>query len=71
MVISDEIKAEIRRLNSTTGFLNLFFEKLTQTKTQAEAYREAEKEYQSIFGENRYSSYDSFRKTKNRLIKKG
>jgi lipoate-protein ligase A len=52
------------------GFNQIFEEYLSETGSKAEAYRLTEKEYKESFKTYRYSSYESFRKSRERLFKK-
>jgi len=53
------------------GFNAIFEEHLSKTGSKTEAYRLTEKEYSEAFrGDKRYSSYESFRKSRERLFKK-
>ena len=64
-----KIQLEILALLSPSGFEKRFHKHCKETKTYSEAYELTEKEYQKNFGKRRYSSYDSFRVTKNRKIR--
>jgi len=63
------IPIEILALLSPAGFEKRFHKNCKKTKNYEEAYEETEKEYEENFGKRRYSSYDSFRVTKNRKIR--
>jgi len=52
------------------GFNAVFEEHLSATGSKSEAYKLTEAEYRADFRENRYSSYESFRKSRERLFKK-
>lgn len=52
------------------GFNAVFEEYLSKCGSKAKAYRMTEAEYCSSFKENRYSSYESFRVSRERLFKK-
>ena len=52
------------------GFYKRYLHNVKLTKTYIKAYQLIENEYVETFGKKRYSSYDSFRIIKNRLIKK-
>ena len=51
------------------GFNRIFEEYLSQCGSKHEAYELTEKEYHSYFNENRYSNYESFRKSRERLFR--
>lgn len=57
-------------LTTTTGFDDAFFKNLASCKTQVEAYTLTEQEYHSYFGRNRYSSFESYRISRNKRIRK-
>ena len=61
-----KIPIEILALLSPSGFEKRFHQNCKDTKSYELAYEKTESEYESNFGKRRYSSYDSFRVTKNR-----
>jgi len=52
------------------GFYRRYLHNVKLTSTYIKAYQLTENEYIETFGKKRYSSYDSFRIVKNRIIKK-
>ena len=60
------IPIEILALLSPAGFEKRFHKHCKNSKNYEHAYELTEKEYEQNFGKRRYSSYDSFRVTKNR-----
>lgn len=60
---------EILALLSPSGFEKRFYKNCKSSKSYSEAYEKTEQEYESNFGKRRYSSYDSFRVTKNKKIR--
>ena len=52
------------------GFYRRYLHNVKLTPTYIKAYQLTENEYVETFGKKRYSSYDSFRIIKNRIIKK-
>ena len=54
--------AKVRQLITLTGYLQIFNEYCTRTKTYKEAWELTERDYFRVFGVNRYSSYESFNK---------
>ena len=52
------------------GFYRRYLYNVKLTSTYIKAYQLTEDEYVETFGKRRYSSYDSFRIIKNRIIKK-
>ena len=61
-----KIKLEILALLSPAGFEKRFHKNCQVVKKYEDAYELTEQEYEEHFGKRRYSSYDSFRVTKNR-----
>jgi len=61
---------EILALLSPEGFEKRFYKNCKETKTNFEAYEVTEKEYKKIFNKRKYSSYDSFRVSMTKRIKK-
>lgn len=64
-----KIEAHILRLQTTEGFINLFFLMCQEYPTQEKAYDACERQYSSYFGKPKYSSFESFRQIKNRHFK--
>jgi len=60
------IPIEILALLSPSGFEKRFYKNCKTAKNYETAYEITETEYETNFGKRRYSSYDSFRVTKNR-----
>lgn len=52
------------------GFYKRYLHNIKLTSTYIKAYQLTEDEYVETFGKKRYSTYDSFRIIKNRIIKK-
>ena len=65
-----KIKPEILALLSPSGFEKRFHKNTQISITYKLAYELTEQEYKQNFGKRKYSSYDSFRVTKNRRNKK-
>ncbi len=61
----------IIQLSTAQGFYIRFVHHLRQDNdiSQKAAYEATEAEYKAIFHRRRYSGYNSFRKTKNRLLR--
>ena len=57
---------EILALLSPSGFEKRFHKNCQTSKNYYDAYEKTEIEYENNFGKRKYSSYDSFRVTKNR-----
>lgn len=64
-----KIDLEILALLSPAGFEKRFHYYCKEAPSYEQAYEKTEKEYEQNFGKRRYSSYDSFRVTKNRKNK--
>ena len=60
----------VKQLITFNGYLQVFYENCRITKTCFEAWEKTEQEYAQIFGQNRYSCYESFRVVRERKLKK-
>jgi hypothetical protein len=60
----------IRKIGTVTGFYEYYFQQLKNHKTEIECFEAVNDLYFEYFGEYKYSSYDSFRKVKNKHLKK-
>jgi hypothetical protein len=69
IVAENAIFGEFKDIRNA-GFYNRYLHNVKLTSTYLKAYQLTENEYTEIFGKKRYSSYDSFRIIKNRIIKK-
>jgi len=69
IVAENAIFGEFKDIRNA-GFYNRYLHNVKLTPTYLKAYQLTENEYTEIFGKKRYSSYDSFRIIKNRIIKK-
>ncbi|WP_435624484.1 hypothetical protein [Flagellimonas sp.] len=56
----------MRRLATRLGFFQYYFENLKEHRTQVECFIYVNEKYFDLFGEYRYSDYDSFRKLYNK-----
>ncbi len=60
----------VKQLSTPKGFIRRYLFHLNKGGvSQTEAYEQTETEYNEIFERRRYSSYDSFRQIKNRIIR--
>lgn len=62
----DELQEQnrlMRQLATPVGFYQYFFKQLPQHRTQVECFNTVNDLYFDLFGEYRYSSYHSFRRT--------
>jgi len=64
-VYIEKSKVDLYHLSS---FIDKYFENLKQVKTQKQAWRKTEQVFVEVFGEQRFSSFDSFRKTRNSYL---
>lgn len=64
----------IHRLVSDEGFITEFWRRLNEmrakdpTVTQEDVFDSLQEEYKSVFGVDRYKSFDAFRKRRDRKI---
>lgn len=64
----------IHRLVSDDGFITEFWRRLNEmrakdpTVTQEDVFDSLQEEYKSVFGVDRYKSFDAFRKRRDRKI---
>lgn len=56
-------KDRLLKLSTPAGFRAVYFEYIAKTGTCQAAYEAAEREYKKYYGQNRYTSYLSFRNT--------
>lgn len=61
---------EVLDLLDLEGFNEKFEEELRNHRTQEEAYEHTEQLHEQFFGRRKYSGYDSFRKVRERKLKK-
>jgi hypothetical protein len=64
-----KIDPHIASWTTPEGFEALFCRMCGEYSTYQRAYQAAERMYSAQFGRNRYSSYDSFKNTKNRKLR--
>jgi len=62
VVYIEKSKVDLYHLSK---FIDRYFSYLAESRTQKEAWQQTEKEFVSVFGEQRFSSFDSFRKIRN------
>ena len=60
----------LRKLGTRQGFFQYYFERLPKHRTQAECFHEVNGLYFDLFGEERYTDFDSFRKMRNQYLKR-
>ena len=63
-----QISLEARKLMTAKGFDAEFFKNLADCNTHRQAYEKTEEKYRSYFGKNRYRSFESFRKARDRRM---
>ena len=56
------------RLLTASGFDAEFFKNLAFCETHAQAYEKTEQLFHQYFGKNKYKSFDSFRKSRDRRL---
>ena len=69
IVAENAIFGEFKEIRNA-GFYRRYLHNIKLTSTYVKAYQLTENEYVETFGKKRYSSYDSFRIIKNRVMKK-
>lgn len=60
----------LRKLGTRQGFFQYYFERLPKHRTQIECFHECNDLHLELFGEERYSDFDSFKKMRNQFLKK-
>lgn len=60
----------ICKIATSSGFYEYYFEQLKHYKTNIDCFEYVNNLYCQYFGEYKYSSYDTFRKLKNKHFKK-
>lgn len=82
MTTSEQLSKEIEQLReenkimkeiaTPTGFFGFYFRTLKNEKftTNTACFNYVNELYNSFFGEYKYSDYDTFRKIKNKMLKK-
>ena len=63
------VTASDLELQSTAGFIKRFWQHLQTSRTQEEAYSKVATDFRLIFNCEKFTSYNSFRVVKNRIIK--
>ena len=58
--LNSEQKTLVQKLHSQRGFVEVFEENLKDSPTFTEAYERTERIHEDLFGERRYSCYQSF-----------
>lgn len=66
--LREEIKL-MRQLAKPNGFYEYYFKMLKDFKTNTDCFHYVNELYEKFFDEQRYSSFDSFRKIKNKNLK--
>ena len=60
----------LKKIGTRTGFIQYYFSQLPKFNTQKETFESINEKYFELYGENRYESYESFRKQLSREISK-
>ena len=59
-----EYAEQVRQINCTSGYFNIFYELTAETQTHQEAWQRLEEERNELGLDEKYTSYNSFRKAK-------
>lgn len=60
----------MRKLATTEGFYQYYFSQLPFFSSNLDCFNHINETYYNFFNEYKYSSYDSFKKLKNKFLKK-
>lgn len=60
----------MRKLSTRDGFYSQYFEEIPRSRTNEEAFNKVNDLYRELFGEDRYSDFDSFKKVTRRYFNK-
>lgn len=64
-----ERQQRIKLLGSKNGFLEAFYRKLSTANTRNDAFNAVNEEYFEIFGEYRFTNYNSFRASYRHMLR--
>ena len=59
-----EYAQQVRQINSTSGYFHRFYELSGECKTHQEAWQKLEEEREDLGLDEKYTTYNSFRKAK-------
>lgn len=59
-----EYAEQVRQINCTSGYFHRFYELTAETQTHQEAWQRLEEERNELGLDEKYTSYNSFRKAK-------
>ncbi|XRE42226.1 hypothetical protein ACIVBQ_000430 [Tenacibaculum discolor] len=59
-----------KKIGTTTGYMDYYFKILYKCKSQKQAYEAVNVLHFLIFGQYKYSDFDSFRRSRNHHLKK-
>jgi len=59
-----EYAQQVRQINSTSGYFHRFYELSGECKTHQEAWQKLEEEREELGLDEKYTTYNSFRKAK-------
>jgi hypothetical protein len=68
LISKHEYAQQVRQINSTSGYFHRFYELSGECRTHQEAWIKLEEEREDLGLEEKYSSYDSFRKAKSNYM---
>ena len=60
----NEYAEQVRQINCTSGYFHRFYELTSETQTHQEAWQRLEEERNELGLDDKYTSYNSFRKAK-------
>lgn len=68
--VSQKLEPHILILMTSEGFDKRFFEMCQLYPNNSLAYEAVERQFESYFGKRKYANYESYRKTKNKRVKR-
>jgi len=68
LISKHEYAQQVRQINTTSGYFHRFYELSGECRTHQEAWIKLEEEREDLGLEEKYSSYDSFRKAKSNYM---
>ena len=63
-----EYAQQVRQINSTSGYFHRFYELSGECKTHQEAWQKLEEEREELGLDEKYTTYNSFRKAKSNYM---
>jgi hypothetical protein len=62
--------SRVKQLITFEGYLQVFYDNVKVTRTYQQAWTLTEDEYYEVFGQNRYSCYESFSTVRKKKLSK-